>query len=196
MNNNILDYKNLRKIQQVEKNFPPLTKIKAEFYDDISKYLEYLNTRLKKESHTQKNKLLRDEIQNTKKIAENIYEMREKKIILAVLSKARGGTPDLNNLLKEEKTLFSSILQLMLNSRKEAFSWNSKKCIKNEKQDYSIKVKKHNENKNPIVMVTENIPKFIGIDMKQYTLRKNDLISLSQEISKTLIKRDAAKQIN
>ena len=40
----------------------------------------------------------------------------------AAHSKARGGKPDLKNMLDEEKKLFDSIVDIMLQSRKRFFS--------------------------------------------------------------------------
>ncbi len=85
-----ISYKTLRKIQQMEKNSPVLTELKTIFYSELLEYIENLNNRLERETSSQKKMLLKDEIQNTKKIAANIYEQREKKILLAAISKARG----------------------------------------------------------------------------------------------------------
>ena len=114
-----ISYKNLRKIQQAEKNSPQLTKIDPSFYYEISEYEKNLESRLEKEDSAQKKTLLKDEIKNTKKIAINIYEMREKKIVTAAISKARGGSPDLKFLVPEEQKLFDSLLGLMMQSRQE-----------------------------------------------------------------------------
>jgi len=80
-----INYRNLREIQQLEKNSPILTELKSYFYTDLSKYLNELEKRLQSESSLQKQTLLKDEIENTKKIAINIYEVREKKILFAAI---------------------------------------------------------------------------------------------------------------
>ena len=102
MDTSEINYRTLRKNQQIEKETPVLSEIGSNFYTVLSGYLKDLDERLGKESSPQKHSLLKDEIQNTKKIAVNIYEQREKKIILAVISKARGGSPDLKNLTNVE----------------------------------------------------------------------------------------------
>ena len=112
-----INYRVLRKIQQLEKNSPVLTDIKTSFYTSVSEYLKNLDTRYEKEEDSQKKTLLKDEIQNTRKIVTNIYEQREKKILLASISKARGGNPDVKNMLSSEESLFESILKSMERSR-------------------------------------------------------------------------------
>ena len=197
MESDEINYKTLREIQQTEKISPTLTKIYSNFYNDLSIYLKSLDERLKKES-SQKQMLLKEEIQNTKKIAVKIYEQREKKILLAAISKARGGEPDLNNLVDVEKNLFDSILNIMITSRKQFLNKKSKEDdeeMQHEVSDVHTEEKEKEEKTNPIVMVTKDIPEFIGTDEKKYNLRKGDVLSLPNDMSNTLSKRGAAKEI-
>lgn len=198
MNDDEINYKTLRKIQQIEKDSPTLTKIESDFYSSLSNYLKYLDSRLEKESSPQKQMLLTEEVQNTRKIATNIYEQREKKILLAAISKARRGEPDLKNLVDVERNLFDSILQLMVQTREELL--NKKTREKEEKKTIESNAEPKHENKkqentNPVVMVTKDIPEFVGTDAKKYNLRKGDVVSLPQDMSNTLSKRDAVKEI-
>jgi hypothetical protein len=45
-------------------------------------------------------------------------------------------------------------------------------------------------------MITKNIPEFIGTDEKKYNLRKNDIISLPEDMSEMLSKRGVADKIS
>lgn len=205
-----INYRVLRKIQQLEKNSPILTNIKTEFYNDLSEYLKDLDARLEKEADSQKKMLLEDEIQNTKKIAVNIYEQREKKILLAAISKARGGNPEIKNMLTDEETLFESILKSMEKSRDILLE--NKKCISEdntheteEKTDESANViqvqnqnnsdKKIIANINHLLLVTQDIPEFVGTDTKKYDLRKNDMISTPEDMANMLCKRGAVEKL-
>jgi DNA replication initiation complex subunit (GINS family) len=194
-----INYRYLRKIQQMEKNSPVLTELKPDFYDVLSKYLESLNNRLKNETSSQKQILLKEEITNIKKIALNIYEQREKKILLAVISKARGGNPDLKNMDIIEKNLFDPVLDLTLKSRNSIFkNENIKNQLTDIKKSESINkenTEKKQEISNPIVRVTKDIPEFIGTDEKRYNLRNNDIISLPEDMSEMLLKRGVVKKI-
>jgi len=187
-----INYRTLRKIQQMEKNSPVLTELKPDFYNALSEYLENLNNRLERETSSQKQILLKDEIQNTKKIATNIYEQREKKILLAVISKARGGNPDLKNMVDVEKNLFEPVLELTLESRKKILEIETRE---NKSNDAKTVEPKKEENSNHIVRVTQDIPEFIGTDEKKYNLRNNDVISLPEDMSEMLSKRGVVKKI-
>jgi DNA replication initiation complex subunit (GINS family) len=149
--------------------------------------------------------LLKEEVQNTRKIATNIYEQREKKIILAAISKTRGGEPDLKNLVGVERNLFDSIIQMMVQTREELLNKKTKEKEEEKTVEASVEPKAENkkqeiitpkqQNINPIVMVAKDIPEFIGTDAKKYNLRKGDVLSLPKDMSDTLSKRDAVKEI-
>ena len=82
MNADDITYVAIRKIQLLEEKSPLLTKIDRDFYSETLEYLE------------DSGEIPEEEIQTIKRIIDNIYEQREKKIMKAALSKARGGRPD------------------------------------------------------------------------------------------------------
>ena len=189
-----INYKTLRKIQQQEKTFPLLTKIDRNFYQKFSEYLKNLQRIAEKEENSQKIKLFDDEIQNTKKIAFNIYELREKKIIQAALSKVRGGKPDLKNLLEIEKRLYDSLVKQIIVSREEILEQKLEKKT-DVKSAAETGKKEKKSNTNAIVRVTQDTPEFVGTNMKTYSLRKDDVLTLPKEMSEPLLKRGVVEQI-
>ena len=198
MNADEINHKTLRRIQEMEKKSPSLTRIESNFYNDSSKYLENLDDRLGKESSPQKQMLLKVEIRDTNKIVTSIYEMREKKILLATISKAHGGNPNLKNLVDVEKYLFESTLELMTQTRKQVLEKESEGSNRKEKTVAPKKEDKKNgrqENSKSVVRVTKGIPKFIGTDMKEYNLREGDVLSLPADMRDMLSKRGVVKEI-
>jgi len=189
-----INYKILRKIQQQEKNLSLLTKIDKNFYKNFSDYLINLQRISANEENTQKKKLFNDEIQNTKKIGLNVYELREKKIVQAALSKVRGGKPDLTNLLEIEKKLFDSLVGQIIVSRGKILEEIVEKK-NNEKSKPETVEKKKEPNTNIIVRVIQDTPEFVGTDMKTYSLRKDDILTLPDEMSELLLKRGVVKLI-
>jgi len=210
MTNEEISYRLLRKIQQMEKNTPVLTDLDNDFYTNLEKYFLDLNAHLKSESDEHKKKLLDEEIVNTKKIITNIYEQREKKILLTAISKARSGNPDLKNMISVEKTFFDSILNL-INTFRDSILEN-KKTIDEKKVEQQQEIKKITEenkidenknqinileksNLNPISRVIKDMPNFVGTDAKSYTLKKNDVVSLPKDMQEMLSKRKVVEKL-
>lgn len=197
MDDNEINYKILRKIQKNEEENSILTKIDESIYNKIYFYLEKLNQRYKTEKNKQKKIIIKNEIDNTSKIIKTIYEMREKKILFAIMTKVRGGKPNLSNLVNSEKKLFDSILELLIQSR---HNYIEKKISYNEKNNRKNIIKEKSENKinkenTKIIMVKENIPEFIGMDGNRYNLRKGDIITISKNTCDLLLKRKVVKEI-
>jgi DNA replication initiation complex subunit (GINS family) len=198
-----ISYRFLRKVQQMEKSSPVLTDLQTSFYEDVKKYLSDLNSRLNGESDSKKIKLLEEEIANTNKIILGIYEHREKKIILAAISKARGGEPNLKNLLDVEQEFFESVSGLINNFR-GSFLDGKKKPEKTKTEDLEDKYPKEEKvekktftnNNNPVVRVTGDVPEFVGTDTKKYTLRKNDIVSMPEDMQKMLSKRGVVEKLD
>jgi len=78
-----ISYKTLRRLQQGEQTSSVLTKINVNFYQDHSLYMKILERSIENEKNPLK--LFTDEMVNTKKIANSIYDLREKKIVQAAL---------------------------------------------------------------------------------------------------------------
>lgn len=204
---NEISYKSLRKIQQIEKNQPTLSKIKPGFYNELADFINDFERRLEKEASEQKKTILKDEIENIKKIASNIYEQREKKIVLSAVSRVRGGNPDTSNMTSSEKKLFNNLVGFLLKNREEIFKKTSEtqqipdeeeKTESESEEEKKTTADEETEvkgNINPVVMVNKNIPEFIGTDEKKYYLRKNDVISLPNDMKNMLSKRGVVEEL-
>lgn len=207
-----ITYKTLRKIQQAEKNSPQITKISKEFYQDVNFFLHKLEQRLEKEKKPQKQMLLAEECQNIEKIIRNTYEQREKKIILAAISKARGGNPSITTLLPEEKIFFDELYHNIVLFRNKILNAdekiedeqdipestiNQKKEIpkKTEEKEEEKKLEKKEPNSNPILRIVEDIPPFVGTDNNTYMLHHKDIVSLPEDMAKMLLDKKVAVRI-
>jgi len=195
MNSDEMDYKALRRTQQLEQNSPSFSKINKNFYQNLSKYIKYLEENLKKEENEQKMKLYKEEIQNTNKIAQSIYESREKKLVQAALSTVRGGKPDLKDILDIERKLFDRLVENITTVRENIFKRDKYQEEKSSQINTEPTDSLPSKNKNPIIQVTKTIPEFVGTDLKIYSLRKDDVLSINEEISQPLQKRSVVKQI-
>jgi len=191
-----INYKTLRRLQQGEQTSSGLTKINVNFYQELFSYVKTIEQSVENEKNPLKLKLFADEAQNTKKIANSIYEFREKKIVQAALATARGASPDLKNLLDIEKKLYSALVEQIAVSRKEIFEEPTDRHLKKQLTSPPVvDPPKRDPNTNLIVRVLEDTPEFIGTDEKTYSLRKEDVLSLPSEMTEPLLKKGVIKQV-
>jgi DNA replication initiation complex subunit (GINS family) len=182
-----LTYEELRKIEQLERNTPELIKLDSSFYGSLHEHIKNLEEKLQLEQKTnsgsRKAMLLINEIKNTKRLSQGIYERREKKIVQGALAVVRGGTPQLKYLTELEKHFYEKLLSTLQEGRR---------MIIEEKQ------KNKDENKDEtriMVRVLQDIPQFVGNNMKKYTLKEEDVVTLPNDIGKILIKRGVVEKI-
>jgi DNA replication initiation complex subunit (GINS family) len=197
MTNDEISYKILRHIQQSEQKSPTLTHIQHDFYIKLQTYLQELNDIVINEQDPKKQALYKDEQKNTAKIGQYIYELREKKIVQAALSKVRGAQPDLSNLLDHEKILYDALVELITSQRTQIqqIPPPAKKTKPQPEQptpEPPEETPQNTANTNPIIRITDTIPCFVGTNMQTYHLRKNDILSIPPDMAKTLQKRKVA----
>lgn len=184
---NGLSYRELRVVHQSEKRNPNLTEVDPDFFEKARGYIKKIEESLASEKDEHKRKLMEDELKSAKQILLEIYELREKKIVLAALSKIRGGKPDTRVFLKKERELFDEILKFLENYRKIILEGEEKEVEKGHKfEESGAKI---------IALIKDDIPRFVGPDMKKYNLRKNDLVTLPESIFKILEKRGVAERV-
>jgi DNA replication factor GINS len=190
-----INYKTLRRAQQDEQASSLLTKINVSFYKDLSLYIQTLERSIENEKNPLKLKLFTDEVQNTKKIANSIYELREKKIVQAALATARSATPDLTNLLEIEKKLYRSLVEQIIVSRSEIFEKPTDFPVTTPPASPTSNQAKQDSNTHPIVRVLEDTPAFIGTDGNTYLLRKEDVLSMPSEMTEPLLKKKVVEPV-
>jgi len=178
--NFMLNYTKLRNIQQKERSSAFLTNIGTDFYKEAAKHIKELEERMEEEKRknpaSKKLVLIADELRNTKRIWESIFERREKKIVLAALATVRGGKGMPENLTREEKIFYDELVNLMKEYRNKIMAGEEERDVM-------------------IVRILKDIPHFVGSDMKKYNLKKEDVIALSPEIGKVLVERGTAREI-
>ncbi|MCD6468982.1 MAG: DNA replication complex GINS family protein [Thermoplasmata archaeon] len=209
MNDDDLSYKDLRRLHQLEKRSSAITQLRNDFYIKVMDYIKELEQILDNADSPQKRKLIEDELKNARQAFREIYELREKKIVLAALSKVRGGNPDLRNLIHEETVLFEMLVDVLKNARDNTLT--DKKTEDSSPQTYETEpinkkvdekeanhheeVKKEDNEERTVVLMKKDLPTFVGINMKRYTLRENDVISMPLNMGETLEKRGAAEKV-
>lgn len=112
-------------IQQIERREPQLTKLDANFYERLDKHLKNLQNEYEREHQnnpaSSKTVLLGEELRRAKHAVKEIYDRRERKIILLALSDVVGGAQDTTVLTKNEKKMYDGILEILRSGREQTF---------------------------------------------------------------------------
>ena len=194
----IITYEALFELLQKEKARKELQKLDEDFYQKFLKYLEekilILNSQKSKDSiFSTETKKTEKQIENIKKIVEDIYERRERKIIEAALFSARNSKESqiTNSMLKEEINLFKHLTKNLKDSRENILA----NLLQGKLPEIKAKALKSEINKknNVLIRFLTAVPKFMGTNNEVYgPFEKEDVANLPSEISNILITKKRA----
>lgn len=163
----------IRKIQREEQRTPKLTELPEGFYKNVKSYLE------RKKSATNRKVVL--EAKNVERLVEDIFNRRERKVFNLSIITARTGIPP-ENLTEEENGFFESIVTMLKKRRSDIIDKILKKDV-GEKETETL------------VIFNEDVPEFMGSDMKTYgPFKKGDISKLPEENMSIMIEKGVAKE--
>lgn len=199
-----------------EEEKPKLHSVGMDFYMTAENYVNNLETELKSYNlNNTKGKILNDQLISTKENIKSIIIHRMRKIVrdaqTATFSDEKNKEgPD--NLTPEERELFDALYEkltewkdahldsIVSEKRGHAKTVALPVCIPVSAApelsvDYPVNVKYPVVKEYIILRMLKNIPTFIGIDSRQYTLAKEDVVSVPTVNGNALISRSVAVQI-
>ncbi len=177
MNMETITFEIIRKIQREERDSPLLTKLPEKFFEGVALYLE------------QKKKIGKDELEvkNIKRLVENIFERRERKILNQALITVRTKIPP-QNLTEEEKDFFNELVRMLEERRKKFYSIFEEGEIPSLEQEAKILMKK--------VIFKEDVEDFVGIDGNVYgPFKKGDEAEIPLENFEILYKKGVVEEV-
>src|SRR3989338_5920952 len=208
----VITYETLFELLKREKERVDLQKIEPTFFNDTISYIKEKKKILEAKSDSvfaqEEIKKTERQLENIYKILKELYERREKKIIILALDKSRTKSDliDTTSLLKEEKAFFDALTSLLDNYRDAILH-----SILNEKipfmGDIEPKPKEHKEKEEfksalelkkstKLVRFTHNVPKFVGTELEEYgPYNEEDIANLPAEIAEVLLNKGKAEEI-
>lgn len=196
----LITYETIRSAHRAEKD-EELQKLPEGFFESVRNWFKH------KENMKDTTSLL--EVENAKKLLEDVINRRQKKIVLAALRTVRGDLPP-NNLNEEERKFFDKIVNILKgfrNNMKEKFrSFDDIVEEKIEDAKKSVEVLKPQEKIEPqklikpdgklMVKILNDLPRFVGSNLESYgPLKAGDVITLPEKIGNVLIARKVAENI-
>jgi len=213
---------NLHNILREERK-SKLVPLENDFYEKVAAQIRELQdekTRIE-DIYGTKYAIIDDELKTARKSIENIIERRIGKIIKEASLRASSRQKekqDIESMTQEERRFYNRLLELNTEIRRELLDKISKKekqaaCsqagatqeiqekVTQKETQIETQIETPLEDKKDIskeyivVRLLKDIPTFVGVDGRNYTLAKEDIAVLSTVNAKALINRKAAIQI-
>ena len=186
MPQDLMTLRDLRVQTFKERKEGKLTKLPSDFYARA----KHLEGQIKKMISKSKNEPVKLEKANTdiRKFLDmklELHKHRERKLTDLAREKINGQTPDITNVHQNERQYLDSICEVIVNYRKNNLMdqgnnlYEAPNKMEEKKEPVpvkkeEIKVKSEDEEDEYIqVEILEDLPTFIGMDAKNYTLKNN-----------------------
>lgn len=218
-NNTInITYETIFELLRREKNRDELQKLNESFYKDIQNYILEKNNLIMHHGSSTSSEAEREktakQISNTKKMITELFERREKKIIIHALNKVRTASAitDSSAMLNDEKDFFNKltdtfseyrryILNKMIIDKNLPYSPSYPTNSSNEENEINpnkdeARIEKKEKKQTKTLKILSQIPKFMGKELEVYgPFNPDDMASLPTEIADILIKKGRAEEI-
>lgn len=165
----MITYEALRKAAIEEKANKRLSRLPDGFFSEVKAYLEK-----KAQLHEKEDKWELDSAKNT---LQDLMEIRERKVLLSALFGSRTGVVP-ENMLPAERDFFDKVINILKEFR--------------EKKEEGL------SHAPPLstVKALEDIPAFVGVDMKNYgPFTKDSVATMPQENARFLVKKGSAELV-
>lgn len=175
-----ISYDELRRIHRLEKNTSRLVEVDADFFDSVS---AFVGEQKKAYLASLKNFSPSDarEFSNLKKIVEEIFLLREKKILNKALIVSRTEDFSEEKMASQEKDAFKKLLKVLEEHNRVCTA-----LFGGERENDSGKVE---------LKMLKDVPTFIGTDMKEYgPFAKDETVELPKKIAQLFLSRKLAEE--
>lgn len=174
-----IDYDELRRIHRLEKNTSKLVEVEDDFIDSLETFVEeekkkYLSS-LKNFSSSEAR-----EFTNLRRIIEDIFQMREKKILNKALIASHTKDVTAEKMAVQEKETFRKLL----------------KVLEDHNAQYSVMFGDKERSTNlSTLKILQDVPAFVGTDMQEYgPFSTGQSIDVPVKIARLLLSRKFAEE--
>ncbi len=171
-----LSYDEIRRIHRLEKNTAKLVQVEPEFYSDLQEFLVQEKQSYLESLRDFSSSKARDFV-NLKKMVEEIFSMRTKKLLSAALVSSRTSESSEDNMALQEKKMFRETLAILQkHSALLGGIFSDGKSAESERDLNTLSVE-----------ILSDIPEFVGTDMKEYgPFKKGVTVRLPAKIARLL----------
>jgi len=215
-----MDIKTLRDIHRKERMSPYLQDVGKEFFTELK---DFYNRKIQKVNGGKSNFIAIKELDNIKTIINDLFEIRERKIVSNALYYVKSGEEiELENLTTDEEQMLNSIINEIRNHRKILDTTLSTKYnhpphpeekqlkIPQEKEPEKPEEPPETKPKQPerqteqnagmklvTIRIRKDLPSIVGADGKFYgNFKKEDVVTLPEPNAEVFIKQAVAEKID
>ncbi|MGD0818457.1 MAG: hypothetical protein ABR986_08710 [Methanomassiliicoccales archaeon] len=213
-----LNYNDITKIYRTEQGSTEISEIRKDFYPSLREYID----RMKKESeeeirrdpYSTKASSMANEIKKVTQKGNQIFQFRQKKVMLMALRESNGGKVDISRLTDEEKRFFEDITDRLKAVKAAAMDGQGYIPMRTSTDDSvcglvatmeAESVARGNapgfaaqsgssSHLNVFVRITQDIPSF-PVGARIYVFTKEDIVSLPASVGCELVKSGKAIEI-
>ncbi|MBU2560556.1 hypothetical protein KKA03_06640 [archaeon] len=197
-----MDTETLLDIYRKEKMSPYLQELEGDFYEEVQSVIRELEARYDESRGNTKqgSKLLR-ELENVKSVVLDLYEIRERKVVLGALNYVRrdGGEFEMEDLTESEEKMLGDVADVLKENRRAILEGGPPKKVKKQKAEKKQEKKEAAPEKKislVTVRITKDLPSIVGADGKIYgEFQEEDVVSLPDANARALIEQGAAEEI-
>jgi DNA replication factor GINS len=167
----MLTYETIRRFVGEERTTQNLVALPDDFFAKVKDYLQHkVQIADSKEDAW--------ELASAKRVLQDLLDIRERKLLTLALYTIRSGTEP-GNMAQEEKEFFNRIIASLRDFQE------SRKLVIEGKQE-----------RTETLALLEDVPEFVGTDLKTYgPYKKSDITTIPEDVAKVLIQREAAKKM-
>jgi DNA replication initiation complex subunit (GINS family) len=194
-------YETLFELLRLEKGREELQELSKTFFSDVGCYISEKEQLLKATDQQPANQeRVTTQLENIRRIVRELYDKREKKIILMALNKSRTGSDiiDISQVLDEERPLFEALLTVLDQHRGSLLHPTIKGLKVEQKEEQQPKTKAPEPKKDTqLIRFTKPVPKFVGPHLEVYgPFEEEDMANLPLKIAELLIKKGRATSMD
>ena len=185
----IWDVEEVKRMYRLEKNKADLFPVEDDFYDSLNDFLKEEKQRYL-HSLQELNADQAKDFSNLKRLVEEMYDLREKKIVSRALMTVRTGDVDLTGMASVEKNLFNHLLDALQKQRLVCCkSWLNGNAVLNANEPPAIVLNTFS------IRILRDLPSFVAGDMRQYgPFSVGQTVSLPEKIAQMLLNKQVAEK--
>ena len=181
-----MSFEHIREVQRKEKNSARFAEVEPTFYKELAAYVKQCTADCKSNGSGFR------ELENSIKMARDVFDKREQKLVMKALRSVRTKEFDEEHMTGEEKAVFGALVDAIQSNRKffdsimlgeYSFAAAAKETLIKGKEDNLV-----------LARVRRETPVFVGSDAKEYgPYKEGDVVKLPRAEADLLAKQGLAE---